>query len=125
MLKDDKDVKEIMDLVLDDFRILSPKMIEELRKEYDTAETFDDLSSFAMNMYSRTKNMLAAENTPFTLDDTYENQHWLTPTPDDLNIKSKAGLEVYLKEHGNMPMDAFKETPLYRMNKAVWDEMGV
>ena len=53
-----------MEIVLDDPRFLSPKMAEGLRREYDEAETFGDLSPFALAMYNRTKSMLEAECYP-------------------------------------------------------------
>jgi hypothetical protein len=58
------------------------------------------------------------------IDDTYENENWLTPTPDQLGIKSKAGLVIYLEKLG-MLMEDFKKTPLYKMNKEEWDAMNV
>jgi hypothetical protein len=124
MLKDDPKVELIIRLTVDDPRSLSPRMQNNLQEEYDKAETFDDLSPFALAMYNRTRDMLAVDDSPIMIDDTYENEHWLTPTPERAGIKSKAGLEVYLKER-SMSMEAFKETPFYKMNKAAWDEMDV
>ena len=124
MLRDDPEVTFIIEATLDDPRLLSPSMAEELRDEYDKAETLDDLSFFALMMYQRTKRILEVDDSPICIDDTYENRHWLTPTPQRVGIRSKAGLEEYLKER-NMSMEAFKETPFYRMNKAAWDEMSV
>jgi len=124
MLKDDPKVEYIIRATLDDPRMLSASMFKELQEEYDKAETFDDLSPFALQMYERTRDILAVDDSPVLIDDTYENANWLTPTPIRIGIKSKAGLEVYLKKR-NMTMAEFQETPLYKMNKKEWDEMGV
>jgi hypothetical protein len=123
MLKDDPKVEFIMRATVDDPRLLSPRMQKILQDEYDKAETFEDLSDFALTMYNRTRGILAVDDL-IVIDDTYEDEHWLTPTPERAGIKSIAGLEVYLKER-SMSMEAFKETPFYKMNKAAWDEMDV
>ena len=124
MLRDDPYVAFIIRATVDDPQSLSPEMAEELRREYDAAETFDDLSPFALAMYNRTKSILEVDDSPICIDDTYENTHWLTPTPERAGITSKAELETYLKER-NWSMEAFKEMPFYKMNKAAWDEMNV
>lgn len=124
MLRDDPYVALVIRATVDDPRMLSPSMMEELREEYDKAETFEDLSFFALQMYRRTKDILEENDDPICIDDTYENTHWLTPTPERAGITSKAELEAYLKER-NWSMEAFKEMPFYKMNKAAWDEMDV
>jgi hypothetical protein len=58
MLKDDPKVAYIMLLTVDDPRLLSPRMQKEIQESFDKAETFADLSLFALSMYNRTRSML-------------------------------------------------------------------